>query len=153
MSNTNNRNLIQKNLISSTKLSSLIFLIIFFFFYRIQNDLEAARGEIQIHQNELSQLHQQISQNEQIRTQLQNELEQLKQQCRQLERQISDKDESKKNADLRINQYRQELTSEKELRISKISHFIQFEVYLVVHAFRNRFRIRKCSIKTRSINE
>ncbi|CAF0764701.1 unnamed protein product [Rotaria sp. Silwood1] len=84
---------------------------------KIQNDLEAARKEIQINQNELSRLHQQVSQIEQTRLQLQNELEQVKQRCRQLEQQISDKDESKRNADLLINQYRQQLTNEKELRI------------------------------------
>ncbi|CAF0992035.1 unnamed protein product [Rotaria sordida] len=84
---------------------------------KTQNDLEAARKEIQIHQNELSRLHQQISQIEHIRLQLQNELEQTKQQCRQLEQKILDKDESKKNVDLLIDQYRQQLTNEKELRI------------------------------------
>ncbi|CAF4143162.1 unnamed protein product [Rotaria magnacalcarata] len=86
--------------------------------HRTQNDLEAGQREIQIHQNEISRLHQQVSQIEQTRLQLQNDLEQTKQRCRQLEQQMSDKDESKKNVDLLIDQYRQQLTNEKELRIN-----------------------------------
>ncbi|CAF2941831.1 unnamed protein product [Rotaria sp. Silwood2] len=84
---------------------------------KTQNDLDIARKEIQIHQNELSRLHQQVLQIEQIRLQLQNELEQVKQRCRQLEQQIIDKDESKRNVDLLIDQYRQQLTNQTELRI------------------------------------
>ena len=85
--------------------------------YRTQNGLQAAQKEIQIHQTELSYLRQQLSK---IRAQFQNELEQSKQHCRQLEQQISDKDQSKKNVDLLLNQYQQQLTDEKQLRISKI---------------------------------
>ncbi len=118
--NTNNLNLNPKNLILSIK----IFLFNVYnnhpFFSRIQNDLESARKEIQIHQNELSHLRQQLSQIEQNRIQLQNEFERTKQQCRQLERQIFEKDESKKNVDLLIDQYRQQLTNEKELRLSNL---------------------------------
>ncbi len=87
--------------------------------YRTQHNLEVAQKDLQIHQTELSHLRQQISQLEQIRTQFQNESEQLKQQCRQFEQQIFDKDQSKKNADLLIDQYRQQLTDEKQLRLSK----------------------------------
>jgi len=116
--NINNHNLNQENLILSTK-------IFLFNIYnnpslsRTQNDLETARKDIQIHQNELSHFRQQLLQTEQIRIEFQNELEQTKQQCRQLEQQILDKDQSKKNVDLLIDQYRQQLTNEKELRISK----------------------------------
>ena len=80
----------------------------------------------------------QISQNEQNRTQLQNELEQLKQQCRQFERQISDKDEAKKNVDLLIDQYRQQLTNEKELRTSKIIKFSLKLKYIDINIVRCR---------------
>ncbi|UJR35192.1 hypothetical protein I4U23_027959 [Adineta vaga] len=83
---------------------------------KIQNDIEAARKEIQIHQTELSKLHDQLSRNEQIRHEFQIEIEHLKQQCRQYQQQISDKDESKKNVDRLVDQYRQELTNEKDLR-------------------------------------
>ncbi|CAF0895169.1 unnamed protein product [Rotaria sp. Silwood1] len=83
----------------------------------IQNDLEAARGEIEIQKNELSYLREQISQYEQTKTQLQNDLEQTKRFAQQLERQLSDKDASKANTDLIIDQYRQQLTNEKELRL------------------------------------
>ncbi|CAF3392823.1 unnamed protein product [Rotaria sp. Silwood1] len=83
----------------------------------IQNDLEAARGEIEIQKNELSYLREQISQYEQTKTQLQNDLEQTKRFAQQLERQLSDKDASKANSDLIIDQYRQQLTNEKELRL------------------------------------
>jgi len=87
--------------------------------FRTQNEFEIARNEIQIHQNELSRLRQQLTQTEQIQIQLQNEFEQTKHQCREYEQQISVKDELKRNVDLLIDQYRQQLTNEKELRISK----------------------------------
>ncbi|CAF1156456.1 unnamed protein product [Adineta ricciae] len=83
---------------------------------KIQNDFEAAREEIHLHQNELSHLHDKLSQNEQLRLQLHNELEHLKEQSQQYQQQIIDRDESKKNIDRLVNQYRQELTDEKELR-------------------------------------
>jgi hypothetical protein len=73
--------------------------------FRTQNDLEAARKEIQLQQTELSRLREQLSQKEQIHL--------------QLETQLIDKDESKKNDDLLTDQYRQQLTNEKELRTSK----------------------------------
>jgi hypothetical protein len=73
--------------------------------FRTQNDLEAARKEIQLQQTELSRLREQLSQKEQIHL--------------QLETQLIDKDESKKNGDLLTDQYRQQLTNEKELRTSK----------------------------------
>ncbi|CAF2796492.1 unnamed protein product [Rotaria sp. Silwood2] len=82
-----------------------------------ENDLEAAREEIEIQKNELSYLREQISQFEQTKIQLQNDLEQTKQYIQQLEKQLSDKDQSKKNSDLIIDQYRQQLTNEKELRL------------------------------------
>jgi len=106
---------------SHLKYINLFIIIIdrFFFLSRIQNDLESAHKEIQIHQTELSRLRQQLSQTEQNRLDVQNEFEQTKQQYRQLEKQLSEKDESKKNLDLLVNQYRQQLTNEKELRISK----------------------------------
>jgi hypothetical protein len=66
-------------------------------------------------QNELSRLRQQLSQYE--RTQIQ--FEQSKEYSQQLEKQLFDKDESKKNIDLLIDQYRQQITNEKELRLSK----------------------------------
>lgn len=113
-SNINNH----KNLIRSTKFILFInsnHLRLF----RTQNEFGIARNEIQIHQNELSRLRQQLTQTEQIQLQLQNEFEQTKHQCREYEQQISVKDELKRNVDLLIDQYRQQLTNEKELRISK----------------------------------
>ncbi len=94
-------------------------LSIIYFLFRIQNDLEIARKEAQIHQNELSRLRQQLTQTEQIQIQLKNDFEQTKHQCREFEQQISSKDELKKNVDLLIDQYRQQLANENELRISK----------------------------------
>ncbi len=94
--------------------SSYIFLL-----FRIENNLEIARKEIQFQQNELSHLREQLLQSEQIRIQLQNDFEQSKQYSQQLEKQLFDKDESKKNVDLLIDQYRQQFTNEKELRLSK----------------------------------
>ncbi|CAF3576825.1 unnamed protein product [Rotaria sordida] len=82
-----------------------------------QNDLEAARKEIEIQKNELSHLHEQLSQFEQTKIKLQNDLEQTKQNSQQLERQLLDKDQSQKNSDLIIDQYRQQFTNEKELRL------------------------------------
>jgi biopolymer transport protein ExbB/TolQ len=106
---------------SHLKYGRIVFVIILnsLSLYRTQNDLESSREQVRIEQEELSHLRQKLSQVEQIRTQIQNEFEQKKQQCRQLEHQISDKDESKKNVDLVVDQYRQQLTNEKELRISK----------------------------------
>ena len=60
-----------------------------------------------------------IVKNQQSVLQLQNELDQTIQYSQQLERQLSDKDQSKNNSDLLIDQYRQQLTNEKELRSSK----------------------------------
>ena len=87
--------------------------------FRTQNDLEIIRKENQIHQNELSRLRQQLAQTEQLQIQLKNDLEQTKHQCREFEQQISSKDELKKNVDLLLDQYRQQITNEKELRTSK----------------------------------
>jgi len=91
----------------------------FIFLSRLKNDFESSRKEIEIYQTELSHLRQQLSQIEQNRIELQNKFEQTKHQCRQYEQQISDQHESKKNLDLLIDQYRQQLTNEKELRLSK----------------------------------
>ncbi|UJR10636.1 hypothetical protein I4U23_014832 [Adineta vaga] len=69
----------------------------------IQIQLDSARKELQIHQNELSRLHEQISQQEQNRLQLQNEFEHVKQYSEELERQLSDKDqEAKMEKELRL---------------------------------------------------
>ena len=78
--------------------------------YRTQNDLEATREEIQLQQTELSRLRHQLSQNEQNRLQLENELNQSKRYSQQLEQQISTKDQSMKNNDLLLDQFRQQLT-------------------------------------------
>ncbi|CAF1065974.1 unnamed protein product [Adineta steineri] len=78
-----------------------------------QIDLESAHNEIKIHQDELSRLHKQILQYEQTQTQLQNELQQSKQYSHELEQQLSDKNGAQKD----IDQYRQQLTIEKELRL------------------------------------
>jgi hypothetical protein len=51
--------------------------------------------------------------------QLQNELEQKNQYSQKLEKQLIDKDESKKNVELLVDQYRQQLSNEKDLRLSK----------------------------------
>ncbi len=104
---------------SHIKYENLLIKIIIYLFSRLKNDLESSRKGIELHQNELSHLRQQLSQTEQNRIELQNEFEQTKHQCRQYERQISEKDESKKNLDILIDQYRQQLTNEKELRLSK----------------------------------
>ncbi|CAF4288477.1 unnamed protein product, partial [Adineta steineri] len=78
-----------------------------------QIDLESAHKEIKIHQDELSRLHKQILQYEQTQIQLQNELQQSKQYSHELEQQLSDKNGAQKD----IDQYRQQLTIEKELRL------------------------------------
>jgi hypothetical protein len=93
-----------------------------------QNDLDSALEEIELQQNELSRLHEQLSQSEQTQIQFQNELEQTKQYSQQLESQLFDKDESKKNVDLLIDQYRQQLSNEKDLRLSK--RFISIILHL-----------------------
>jgi len=65
---------------------------------------------------------------EQIRIQLQNELEQTKQYSHELERQLFDKDEAQKNVHVIVDQYRQQLTTEKELRLSKKSFVFLIEI-------------------------
>ncbi|CAF3746890.1 unnamed protein product [Adineta steineri] len=80
---------------------------------KTQVDLESAHKEIKIHQDELSRLQKQILQYEQTQTQLQNELQQSKQYSHELEQQLSDKNGAQKD----IDQYRQQLTIEKELRL------------------------------------
>jgi len=70
---------------------------------------------------------------EQIRIQLQNELEQTKQYSHELERQLFDKDEAQKNVNVIIDQYRQQLTTEKELRLSKNSFVFLIEIKSLVY--------------------
>jgi hypothetical protein len=65
---------------------------------------------------------------EQIRIRLQNELEQTKHYSHELERQLFDKDEAQKNVNVIIDQYRQQLTTEKELRLSKKSFVFLIEI-------------------------
>ncbi|CAF3575245.1 unnamed protein product [Rotaria socialis] len=82
-----------------------------------QNDLEAAQKEIIIQQTELSSLREQISQLEQTKFELKNDLKQIQQYSQQLETQLSEKDQTKTNNDLIVDQYRQQLSNEKELRL------------------------------------
>jgi hypothetical protein len=70
---------------------------------------------------------------EQIRIRLQNELEQTKQYSHELERQLFDKDEAQKNVNVIIDQYRQQLTTEKELRLSKKSFVFLIEIKSLVY--------------------
>ncbi|CAF5218166.1 unnamed protein product, partial [Rotaria magnacalcarata] len=84
---------------------------------RTQNDLEAAQKEIIIQQTELSSLREQISQFEQTKFELQNDLKQIQRYSQQLETQLSEKDQTKTNNDLIIDQYQQQLSNEKELRL------------------------------------
>ena len=74
---------------------------------------------MQLQVTELSRLREHLSQNEQSRVELQNQLEQTNQHCRQLEQQLVEKDQSKKNVDSLLDQYRQQTNAEKELRNSK----------------------------------
>jgi hypothetical protein len=76
--------------------------------FRTQNDLQAAHEKIKIQQNELSHLHQQLFA----------------------------KDESKKNGDLIIDQYQQQITNEKELRLSKNKNH-QIKLNLHFFPYRN----------------
>jgi septal ring factor EnvC (AmiA/AmiB activator) len=117
-SNTNKLNLTPKNLTLCINLVSSFYLISSLL-SSTQNDLDSALEEIELQQNELSRLHEQLTQSEQTQIQIQNELEQTKQYSQQLESQLFDKDESKKNVDLLIDQYRQQLSNEKDLRLSK----------------------------------
>ncbi|CAF3838161.1 unnamed protein product [Adineta steineri] len=120
---------------------------------KTQNDLETAHEEIQIHKNELSRVRQQLSQTEQALTQLQNELEQMKQQCRQFEQQISDKDESKKNVDLVVDQYRQQLTNEKELRTKTNSELenVRLKLTQLTNEY-EQLKISKNEFETNEVN-
>jgi len=115
--NINKFKLNPKTLVQSTTNKSICRLKMFFFF-RTENDLETKQKEIEIHQNELARLRQQLSQIELNHLDLQNHFEQLKQTNQQLEKHSEEKDQSKRNLDLLVDQHRQQFDDEKQLRIS-----------------------------------
>ena len=102
--------------------------------------METACKETEILQNELCHVREQVSQLEKTKIQLQHDLEQVQRYSQQLEGQLSDKIQSEKDTDLLIDQYRQQLTSEKELRLSKeklsFSDLVDFCLLLLIETDR-----------------
>lgn len=89
---------------------------------------------------------------EQTKFELQNEVDQTKHRYRQLEQQICEKDQSKESVDLLVEQYRQQLTTEKELRLSKKTEEGEYSNFHLIFC-RNRFGTRHSPIETSSTNK